>query len=201
MSQQDKRDTSRDEPNGEKASIPKVEALFSEFAALYGSRFTDMWRHTDVSRVKSRWAGALSGLETREIRAGLRAGWNRPWPPSLPEFLGLCRPEPDPEKAFFLAQEQLSRRPFGEDVWPEKALFWAAVAFGFYDLRSTSWTQARNRWTRLWQEKRAMEKTLPPVPEARPALVEPGKTFTDRTTARRHLAELKQLVKKRTQKG
>ena len=180
------------------ASFSRVEALFSEFEALYGSRFADMWRHTDVSHVKAMWAKALAGLTVAEIRAGLAGCGRRHWPPSLPEFVSLCRPEPDPERAFAFAQEQVSRRPCGEDVWPEKALYWAAVAFGFYDLRSMSWPQAKNRWSRIWLEKRQMEATLPPVPVAREALPAPGKNLTDRETARRYLAELKRLVRGRT---
>lgn len=181
----------------EEVSFAGVEALFSEFEALYGSRFADMWRHTDVAYVKSLWAKALAGLTRREIRTGLAGCGNRPWPPSLPEFLTLCRPEADAEKAFALAQEQVSRRFSGEDVWPDRALYWAAVAFGFYDLRSMSWPMAKNRWSRIWAEKRQLEASLPPVPAAREVLAAPGKTLTDRETARRYLAELKRLVRGR----
>lgn len=182
---------------GRETSLAGVEALFSEFEALYGSRFADMWRHTDVAHVKSLWAKALAGLTGREIRAGLAACGSRPWPPSLPEFMTLCRPEADAEKAFALAQEQVSRRSAGEDVWPDRAVYWAAVAFGFYDLRSMSWATAKNRWSRVWAEKRQMEAELPPVPVAREALASPGKNLTDRETARQRLAELKRLVRGR----
>ena len=179
-------------------SFGGVEALFSEFEALYGSRFADMWRHTDVSHVKAMWAKALAGLTAAEIRTGLAGCGSRHWPPSLPEFVSLCRPEPDPERAFAFAQEQVSRRPRGEDVWPDRALYWAAVAFGFYDLRSMSWPQAKNRWSRIWMETRQMEAKLPPVPLAREALPAPGKNLTDRETARRYLADLKRLVGRRS---
>ena len=180
-----------------RASVAAVEALFSEFEALYGSRFADMWRHTDVAYVKSMWAGALGSLTADEIRTGLSGCRDRPWPPSLPEFMMLCRPESDAEKAFVLAQEQVSRRLCGEDVWPERALYWAAVAFGFYDLRSMSWSLAKNRWSRIWAEKRQRETELPPVPAAREALVAPGRNLTDAETARRHLARLKRMVGER----
>lgn len=182
-----------------------VEALFSEFAAMYGSRFADMWRHSDAVRVKSLWGEALSGFSVDEVRAGLYACRKLAWPPSLPEFMGLCRPEPDAQTAFEEAQRQVSRRVYGEDVWPDKALYWAAVAFGFYDLRTTAWQLAKVRWTRLWQEKRAAEADLPPVPPSRESLPVPGKGMTDRETARKKLAELKGLLaqgwKKRVPEG
>lgn len=175
-------------------SVADIEALFSEFEALYGVRFADMWQGTDIAYVKSRWAKALSGLSVREIKRGLDQCRFRPWPPSLPEFLGLCRPSPDPEKAFVAAQDLVSRRQYGEDVWPEKALYWAAVEFGFFDLRSMSWPLAKNRWSRILSEKRDMEAVLPPVPLASLKLVAPGKSLTDTVTAKRHLARLKRLT-------
>ena len=179
----------------ETVSVAGVEALFSEFEALYGSRFADMWRGTDIAYVKSLWARALSGFRVREVRAGLEKCRLKPWPPSLPEFLGLCRPPPDPERAFAEAQELVSRRLSGEDVWPDRALYWAAVAFGFYDLRSLSWAQAKNRWSRIWMEKKANEDGLPAVPDPAMRLVSPGQSLTDRETARKHLARLKRLAR------
>ena len=185
--------------NGEKSrdtlSVAGVEALFSEFEALYGARFADMWRGTDIAYVKSLWAKALSGLTVREVREGLNQCRFKPWPPSLPEFTGLCRPPPDPEKAFGTAQELVSRRAYGEDVWPDRALYWAAVAFGFYDLRSMSWPLAKNRWSRIWLEKKANEAALPTVPSASFKLVKPGQALTDRETARKYLARLKRLAR------
>lgn len=80
------------------------------------------------------------------------------------------------------------------DVWPDKALYWAAVEFGFFDLRSMSWQLAKNRWSRLWLEKRDMEAVLPPVPKASLKLVPPGQSLTDAVTAKKHLARLKRLT-------
>lgn len=179
----------------ETVSVAGVEALFSEFEALYGIRFADMWKGTDIAHVKQVWAKALSGLAVREIRNGLDRCRFKDWPPSLPEFLSLCRPSPDPEKAFVLAQELVSRCAGGEHVWPDRALYWAAVEFGFFDLRSMSWVLAKNRWSRIWMEKCACEKTLPPVPEPMARLVSPGKPLTDRETAKRYLARLKRLMR------
>lgn len=183
--------------SGRTLSIAVIESLFSEFEALYGGRFADMWQGTDIAYVKSLWAKALSGLSMAEIREGLDQCRFKPWPPSLPEFLGLCRPAPDPEKAFVLAQDLVWRRQYGEDVWPDKALYWTAVEFGFYDLRSMSWPLAKNRFRRIWLEKRDMEAVLPPVPVASLTLVAPGKSLTDTATAKRHLARLKRLMKGR----
>lgn len=184
-----------DPKTGEEAAArARVERVFAELASLYGSRFADMWRETDLGRMKALWTRALAGFSGAELRAGLDGCHQRAWPPSLPEFMGLCRPRPDAEQAFRHAQEQVSRRAFGEDVWPEKALYWAAVAFGFYDLRTMAWERARTRWTAIWLEKRAQEAVLPPVPATRPALMAPGQGYTDRRTARQRLAALRAML-------
>ena len=44
------------------------------------------------------WALGLSGLGPQDISRGLMACLDRtdPWPPTLPEFRALCKPEPKP---------------------------------------------------------------------------------------------------------
>lgn len=70
-----------------------VERLFERLAALYGSRFADLWRGTDAENVKAVWAEKLAGFHDRPevLKAALDACDDKPWPPTLPEFLGFCR--------------------------------------------------------------------------------------------------------------
>ena len=154
-----------------------------------------MWKHSNLDLVMRSWGDALSGYKVGEVKAGLRACRTRPWPPTLGEFLALCRPAPDFERSFAEAQEQVSRRSFGEDRWSSKAVYWTAVEFGFYDLRSTSWVQAINRWSRILVEKLAHEDDLPAIPLPLQALVAPGKGETDTETARAHLASIKAMIR------
>ena len=79
-------------------------------------------------------------------------------------------------------------------MWPDRSLYWAAVAFGWYDLRVMSWQQAAGRWTRVWRECRLKEGALPPVPVCRAVLPQPGRGVTDRETALRRLAALKRRL-------
>ena len=175
------------------AGLQNIELLFERFEKLYGTRFTDMWS-TDPAGVKRAWADALAGYSVGEVKAGLLACRTKPWPPTLPEFLLLCRPGPDFERTFVEAQEQVSRRQFCEDKWSSKAIYWTAVEFGFYDLRSLSWAQAKNRWSRILVEKVAKENDLPEIPLPRQALPEPGKSETDIETAKRKLANIKHYL-------
>ena len=160
--------------------VRRVERVFGVLASFYGARFADMWRGVDPGAVKAQWAHALSDVSDEELRTGLAACRGRVWPPTLPEFLAFCRPEPDAERAFAVAQVQAGRRAWGGDVWPDRSLYWAAVAFGWYDLRVMSWQQAAGRWTRVWRECRLKEGALPPVPVCRAVLPQPGRGVTDR---------------------
>ena len=185
------------EPSTRKpASLANVEALFSQFAALYGARFAQMWKGTDLSVVKTTWSEALSGFTVREVRTGLESCRARPWPPTLPEFLLLCRPTPDFEKTFAEAQEQISKRQSGEDKWSSKVVYWTAVEFGFFDLRSTTWDRAKGKWSRIFTENLSRENGLPNIPDYRQALPAPGKALTDNDTARAKLADIKAMLRR-----
>jgi len=72
---------------------PWVERIFDHMAALYGSKFADLWRGTDAEKVKDMWARKLGGFASMPacIRAALNALDERPFPPTLPEFIQLCR--------------------------------------------------------------------------------------------------------------
>ena len=53
------------------APISWVEKLFGHMQALYGNKFIDMWRDTDIKLVKDLWAdemGKLSGAEFVQAR-------------------------------------------------------------------------------------------------------------------------------------
>ncbi|WP_229214667.1 hypothetical protein [Duganella sp. HH101] len=176
-------------------SSDSVERLFAEFELLYGSRLADLWRGTDVRGVKENWRSKLAGMSVGEVRRGVAACLARPWPPTLPEFLQLCRPPTDAEAMFAEAQCQVSRRAFGDDHWPCKALYWAAVEFTFADLRALAWPNARARWTRILTAKLAHEHELADVPRPVPALPAPGQALTDVHTARMRLQAIKALLK------
>lgn len=173
--------------------LANVESLFSELAAIYGARFADMWRSTDANHVKTVWANALSGFKVGEVRQGLEGCRVKPWPPTLPEFLLLCRQEPDYESLFVQAQVQAWKRANAEDNWSEPALFWTAYEYGFYDLKMASWQTAKLRWTRIFSAKR--DKALPPVPKARLVLDKPGEHAVCRESARQHIAGIKAMLK------
>ncbi|MBY4751871.1 hypothetical protein [Burkholderia dolosa] len=68
-----------------------VEALFSKMAAFYGARFATMWNGTEVLEVQKAWAIELGKLSREQLKAGSDNLTALPKPPTLPEFIALCR--------------------------------------------------------------------------------------------------------------
>ncbi len=70
-----------------------VVRLFERMSAMYGSKFSDLWAGVDPANMRAVWADKLGGFAQRPeiIKAALDACDDRPWPPTLPEFLGICR--------------------------------------------------------------------------------------------------------------
>lgn len=65
--------------------------LFRHMLTLYGSRFLAMWRGVDTEDLKRAWSLRLRDLSPEALCAGLRALEGVAHPPTLPEFLALCR--------------------------------------------------------------------------------------------------------------
>lgn len=72
--------------------------IFGRMEDFYGARFLDAWRGTDLARVKATWAEKLAGFADTPERIGfaLNALEHHKFPPTLPEFLALCRSAPAP---------------------------------------------------------------------------------------------------------
>lgn len=70
-----------------------VDRLFVRLGAMYGKAWLDMWTGADIAIVKTEWARALYGVEPELLRLALNAllAEGRPFPPTLPEFVALCR--------------------------------------------------------------------------------------------------------------
>lgn len=178
------------------ASLGNIERLFGEFKVLYGARLADLWADVSPDIVCRKWAEALSGFTVGEVRAGLEACRAKPWPPTLPEFLMMCRPKPDYEVAFAQAQECVGKRFRNEAVeWPNKAVYWASVEYGHFQLRTDGWATSKNKWTRILVEKLQTMESLPEIPDFMPALPAPGKSTTSAEDARKKLSEIVGILK------
>lgn len=76
-----------------------IEKIFGHMEAMYGARFHDAWRDTDLSQVKAMWGMKLAGFhdQPERLKFAINAMDAKPFPPTLPEFLDLCRQAPRPD--------------------------------------------------------------------------------------------------------
>lgn len=81
------------DPGWPVTAIPQrwVEALFSTMSATYGARFADLWRGTDLSRVKRHWGVELSKLTSAQMKAGRENLMQLVKAPTCPEFIAHCK--------------------------------------------------------------------------------------------------------------
>lgn len=70
-----------------------IEKIFQKFEDYYGAKWAAQYGNFPRERVKGTWAEELAGFATKPecISQALTAQKSSPFPPTLPEFLGLCR--------------------------------------------------------------------------------------------------------------
>lgn len=71
-----------------------IEKLFTRMASLWGSRFADMWRDTDLDEVKATWRMGLADMPDAALKRGVANLFHAPHPPDLPAFRRMCAPLP-----------------------------------------------------------------------------------------------------------
>lgn len=151
--------------------------VVSEMRLMYGSKFAQQWEGLTPRALRDSWDQKLVGLTEPEVRQALVACLTREWPPTLPEFLRLCRPWLDPEIAFRAAVAGMAARRKGSmGAWPHPSVYWAAVDIGG-DLLSQGWQALRGRWEVAYRAQLA-RSSWEPVPAPTEALPAPGSTAT-----------------------
>lgn len=167
-----------------------AERIFERLENFYGQKWHDSLGGIERNRVRQAWAEELAEYSGDEIATGLHSCRSRMWPPSLPEFLLLCRPLNDPRADWAEACEQMALRlRDGSDIWSRPQVYWAAVAIGAHDLHTLAYDQCKARWQRALDN--AKSAPIPPVHAALPA---PGEQSVPRDEARRRAAELAEQV-------
>lgn len=143
------------QPKSSALPEPWIERLFMRFSAMYGAKFADAWRGCNIADVKAVWGEALGGYSREELSAGVAKCLQRDWPPTLPEFLKLCRPPIDYTAALLEAVEQMARRESNRDRWSHPAIFWAAAKIGAYDLSRKTVKELDQEWRKAFGDQLA----------------------------------------------
>ena len=173
------------------APISWVESLFVRMQGMYGSKFLDMWRDTNTDVVKSLWAEEMGKLTAEELKRGYAALMTRDWPPSLPEYVKMCKPTVEPLVAYYEAVAGCAAREKGAmGEWSHPAVYWASVKIGAYDLKHCAYLDIKVRWERAFETELAKGEWADiPVPML--GLPEPGKSILSRESADQMVKALK----------
>lgn len=167
-----------------------ISTLFEKMTTFYGSRFLDMWRGTDMALVRRMWAVELSQLSNAELKRGSSTLISRQFPPTLPEFVLLCRPKINLDAALDEALAQMGNRANGkQDVWTDPAFYWAAAKIGYWDMQQLSRDALLKRFSAALDDVR--RGTVSPVPPVLMQLVAPSDPAVDRATAEASQAKVK----------
>lgn len=130
------------------------------------------------------WAEALSSEQITYL--GVKRGLdlcvsrNLIWPPSLPEFIALCRPPIHAETAYREAIVQIYQRELGRDSWSHPAIYFAAQSVTFFDLKQLTYQQIRGRWIAAL-EKQLAQKSWDLIPSSTKMLSSACEKPTQRT--------------------
>lgn len=175
--------------NSDPLSKKWIEKLFDRMLLTYGKKFTDLWDSANSETMKSFWADRLSGFSGEELAIGVAKLEGRDWPPTLPEFMKLCRPPADPFILYCEAVSGIAARARGEmGKWSHPAIFWAAVKMT-YELNSQSYSTVHAAWNSelLRQYDRGEWE---PIPTPYLSLPTPGKSLLSKENAAKMVKEL-----------
>lgn len=168
-----------------------IDSLFARMSGMYGSKFADMWRGTDLTVVRKLWGTELNHLSRDELKAGVEALRTRLFPPTLPEFLALCKPPVNYDAALYEATQQLRLRADGKDEWTNPAFYWAAIKVGEFDMLNLSHSALIKRYSAALDE--VLRREVQPVPPRAVSLPAPGKTRAQPEKVQAAVAEVKAM--------
>ncbi|WP_338618167.1 hypothetical protein [Pigmentiphaga sp. CHJ604] len=156
----------------------------------YGGKFVQLWGDISNAKLLEHLALRLAGYTAGEVRRGIQACATRPFPPTIPEFLVLCRPPVEPEAAFHEAVTGMQARKHGElGYWSHPAIYWAAVRIGMHDLLANGYPALKGRWENALRDILGKGR-WPEIPMPAVALPAPGAAVTSDEEARRRIAQL-----------
>lgn len=188
------------DPNPKLDGVALIDHLFNKLDGLYPHRWRSAFANQHaIANWRQAWAEGFAeeGVTMAEIKRGI-AECRRmyDWPPSFAEFVKVCRPALDYERAFIEAVEQMRKRETGGDNWSLPAIYWAAVKLGS-DLSAYPYPSIKGRWMAALDEAIEGIRTgkLPAaVPQRREALPAPGQCSVPPEVAKQRLANIRDML-------
>lgn len=181
-------------PHQKLDGVSLIDHLFNRLNGTYPNKWRANFRDLQaIEDWRAAWAEAFDdeGLTPADIAQGIKNCHRMfDWPPSLTEFLRACRPNLEPDVAFFEAVRGMQARRNGDrGEWSHPAIFYAAVMVGQHDMLNCSYQQLESRWKKALSEQLAVghwNEVSGPV-QALPA---PGKDITSQAEGQKRIQEL-----------
>jgi hypothetical protein len=171
-----------------------IDALFAKMSTYYGNKFADMWRDGNMQAIKAVWFEECLKLSREDFTRGANALMSQEWPPTLPQFISLCKVKINALSGYYEAINGLAARERGEiGEWSHPAIFWASVKVGAFDLKNQGYAAIKGRWEAAFEEEMAKGQWAA-IPEPMIALPPPTNAAS-REVAERYIAET-QVIKK-----
>jgi hypothetical protein len=171
-----------------------IDSLFGRMSGMYGSKFADLWRGTDLASVRKLWGTELSSLSREQLRGGVESLRRRPFPPTLPEFVMLCQPAVSVDAAIYEAVEQLRNREFDKDVWSNPAIYWAAIKVGVFDMLNLAHGALIKRFAAALESVLAQDQ-IPAVPPRLTALPATGSAQAQPERVKEEMTKIRAMQK------
>lgn len=167
--------------------MPWVDRLFARLLGFYGAKLSEQWKGLDLGMVKALWAEELAGYTAQEIARGIEGCRSRDWPPTLPEFLKLCRPPMNHTALWYEAQAAAKEREAGlVGTWSAPWVFHAYREMA-HEVKTGEFAKHGDRWkVELEKAKARFERGELPaeIPEPPKALPQPEPLSKDEAKAR-----------------
>lgn len=174
-----------------------IDALFAKMSLYYGNKFADMWRDSSMQAIKGLWAQELRKLSREDFTRGANALMTQEWPPTLPQFIKLCKPSVDAVAAYYQAVNGVIAREHGNvGEWSHPAIFWASVKVGAFDLKHQTYSNIKGRWEAALSEEMA-KGAWSDIPE--PMIALPAPPPASKEVAEHYFAET-QVIKNQDSK-
>lgn len=178
-----------------------IQRLFNKFDAYYPAKFRAAFTCAEqTSNWLEAWAEALADQEIsfQQVKLALELCISKKleWPPSLPEFIDLCKPKINHEVSWYNACVELCNRENGSaENWKHPAVFWAAMDVSAFDLRRLSYSQIKSRWIAAL-DAQFQKKTWDAIPVSAKRLekLERVKTAELDLIAKEHVKKMRQML-------
>lgn len=173
-----------------------VSALWREMTQNFGHRWTNSYGESDQGNT---WGKGLAGMTATDLGRGIRRciEARMEWPPSLPEFAGLCTPSskdlglPDTETAY--------RAACNSDWSIHPAVYHAAKKVGTWKLGHEAEAFTRPLFIKAWNNVIEMVRRGEPIDQPAPEMLRiagaPESKEKRMEMGRAHVAQIRAILR------